>query len=543
MLVYGDHSERVVPRDRLAQIAADLQAKLLDHERLTRAFIDLAGVAQGVADADFQMVGMDRPRPAEEQLLTQLTQLAGVLLASWEGEPVPHLSPMPTPSDLPDECEIKLPEGYAFYALRPEAYALAARRLRLKAAPRVIGLRSIGTGLACMAGAALGAPPPFTLRPTGDPFARELRLSDHFAAALLEGEAHYVVVDEGPGLSGSSFGTVADWLEDHGVAPDRIAFLPGHDGELGSRAANRHRQRWSSIQRPVITLDEPRWEQLEPLIGSIERCRDISGGGWRPLWSAAEADWPAIDPMWERRKFLARTGSGEWLIKFAGLGRIGEARLALAQQLAERGATHEPIGLVDGWLVSRWYAGAVPTRPIIAELIKYLQTRASFPAPNAGASLPELVTMVRRNLPALAHWSPDLEALTPSPVCTDNRMAAHEWLRLPSGQLLKGDALDHHQSHDLIGCQDIAWDVAGAILELGLAPNEAGQLSAGLDCDPALLAFYQVAYAAFRVGAHRLSASTLRHWPEEERRNLLAAERMERRLAAVDAVQHASHVH
>jgi hypothetical protein len=327
------------------------------------------------------------------------------------------------------------------------------------------------------------------------------------------------------------------------VPPDRIAFLPGHGGELGSRAADRHRQRWSSIQRPVVTLDEPRWEQFEPLIGSIDQCRDISGGGWRPLWSAAEADWPAIDPMWERRKFLARTCSGEWLIKFAGLGRIGEARLALARQLAGQGLTHEPIGLVDGWLVSRWYAAAVQARPTLAEVTDYLKARTSLPAPSAGASLPELVTMVRRNLPALADWSPDLEALAPSPVCTDSRMAAHEWLRLPSGQLLKADALDHHQSHDLIGCQDIAWDVAGAILELDLPSNEAGQLAAALDCDPALLAFYQVAYAAFRIGAHRLSASTLGHWPEEERRNLLAAERMERRLAAVDAVQHASHVH
>jgi hypothetical protein len=30
-------------------------------------------------------------------------------------------------------------------------------------------------------------------------------------------------------------------------------------------------------------------------------------------------------------------------------------------------------------------------------------------------------------------------------------------------RLLKTDALDYHAGHDPIGCQDIAWDIAGAI--------------------------------------------------------------------------------
>ena len=35
--------------------------------------------------------------------------------------------------------------------------------------------------------------------------------------------------------------------------------------------------------------------------------------------------------------------------------------------------------------------------------------------------------------------------------------------------LLKTDALDHSEGHDLIGCQDIAWDVVGAATELELS--------------------------------------------------------------------------
>jgi len=543
MLVYGDHAERIDPRARLTEVAADLASDNLTHDCLTRAFLDLAGVVQGIADADFARAGQDRPRAVEQLLLQQLTYLAAQLLTSWQSrDPVNRPVQLQVPEDLPEEVEIKLPEGYAFYALRPEAYGLAALHVRLTAPPRVIGLRSIGSGLACMAAAALGAPPPFTVRPSGDPFARELRLSHEYAAALLDGDAHYIIVDEGPGMSGSSFGAVADWLEDRGVASDRIAFLPGHSNPLGHQASERHRQRWCRAQRPVVELDQPRWEPVQQLTGAINRTADLSGGAWRPLWSAAESDWPAIDATWERRKFLIRTDTGEWLVKFAGLGRIGDQRLELARRLCDAGFGPDIAGLCEGWLVCRWHRDARPTRPTLEELTAYLLLRRSLVAPQPGADLPMLVTMVRRNLPGWYDWSPDLTRLEPRPVCTDNRMDAHEWLRLPSGCLLKADGVDHHQAHDLIGCQDIAWDVAGAILELDLGPLDSEQLRAALDVAPPLLAFTLVAYAAFRIGAHRLSASTLAHWPEEQRRNLAAAERMEQRLAAIDAVQHAGHV-
>ena len=36
---------------------------------------------------------------------------------------------------------------------------------------------------------------------------------------------------------------------------------------------------------------------------------------------------------------------------------------------------------------------------------------------------------------------------------TDNRMHAHEWLVRPDGSLLKADAVDHCEAHDLIGAR------------------------------------------------------------------------------------------
>jgi hypothetical protein len=541
VLVYGDHSEAVDPRARLGEIAERLSGAWLDHDALTGCFIDLAGVAQGLADADFHACGCDRPRPAEAMLLEQLTGLASTLLRSWDqgcgGGPG---QPLRICASLPQQVEVRLPEGYAFYALRPEAYGLAARRLKLSGAPRLIGLRSIGTGLACMAAAALGAPPPLTLRPTGDPFDRKINVARELEREILSGDCHYVILDEGPGMSGSSFGTIADWLEDHGIAAERIAFLPGHAGALGPQASARHRERWASAQRPVVSLDRPEEGWLEPLIGRTSQpLVDLSGGAWRAAASIPEPNWPAVDPMWERRKFLATTPTGEWLVKFAGLGRIGDRKLQLARELHAAGFGPEPAGLVRGWLVTRWHSDAVIARPSLAELTAYLSLRANLPAPSAGATPAQLLAMIRRNVPALAGWTPDLGRLHPRPVCTDNRMAPHEWLRLPSGQLLKADALDHHAAHDLIGCQDVAWDVAGATVELGLHPDDAGRLASATGTEPALVDFYLTAYTAFRIGAHRMSASTLDHWPEERCRHSLAAERHERRLASVDSIKHA----
>ena len=61
---------------------------------------------------------------------------------------------------------------------------------------------------------------------------------------------------------------------------------------------------------------------------------------------------------------------------------------------------------------------------------------------------------------------------------TDNRLHVWEWLIRPDGRLLKTDALDHHAAHDLVGCQDVAWDVAGAVVELDLSPPEQDELCA-----------------------------------------------------------------
>ncbi len=131
---------------------------------------------------------------------------------------------------LPDAITTKTAEGFSLYGLYPETYLEAAGALHAAERPtQVIGLRSVGAPLAAVVAAGLGLRNAVTLRPAGHPFNREIKLADNLCAEILAGkDARYAVVDEGPGLSGSSFGAVADFLEDAGVAPDRIHFFPSH---------------------------------------------------------------------------------------------------------------------------------------------------------------------------------------------------------------------------------------------------------------------------------------------------------------------------
>lgn len=489
MLVYGDRIQKADATERLNAIGSQIDQLrsmppgLERHSAVVRALIEAGQLLQGVADAE-----------SETDALTALSQRIAecVLRSSDSGfADICELPAVPDIESLPRHVELRTPEGFAFYAVYPEAFADAARKLRLSAPPLVIGIRSIGTSLGAIVAAALDAPL-VTVRPFGDPFARQVELP----AELIDDNSHYVIVDEGPGQSGSSFGSVADWLEASGVPLERIAFVPSHAGDPGLKASEAHRRRWRRAQRVPAEFN-PSW--LANRFGPLEKLR--SG---------------------ERLKFLGWSGAERVLLKFAGLGAIGERKLAIARTLHSTGFTPEPLGLVHGFLVERWCEVARPLAPgerPVGEIGRYIGARARlFPAPpTSGASIETLLEMCRRNISlalgdeaarTLDRW--DCAALSSrvTRVRTDNKLDRGKWLRLPGGRLVKTDALDHHQAHDLIGCQDIACDVAGAIAEFELEPSETDRLIAatGQSVDWILLDFYRTAYLAFRLGRATLAA-------------------------------------
>jgi hypothetical protein len=96
-----------------------------------------------------------------------------------------------------------------------------------------------------------------------------------------------------------------------------------------------------------------------------------------------------------------------------------------------------------------------------------------------------------------------LAGLRDRPVYVDGRLHAWEW-RLVSTGFCKLDAVDHAVAHDLVGAQDIAWDVAGAQVEFGLSPEEAAWLAAAAGANETAARLLAPCYAAFQGGLFKL---------------------------------------
>jgi hypothetical protein len=564
MLVYGD------PK-RVEEVAAKLSGLREGFQRLGFArpgierhaavaelLITAGELEQGLLDEQLSRLGEERWTPLSEAAGLLTRSVAGLLRASWRSGGLRLCSPEKAAAparralnalaalDLPATITVTVPEGYAFYGLYPETYLEAARRL--DGPVRAIGIRSIGTGLAAVVAAAAGErEPAVSVRPGGHPFSRTLTIGDDLAERLLDGTVRYVVADEGPGLSGSSFGSAADWLEDRGVSPEAISFFPSHRGDLGPYANERHRQRWDRARRHVVDFEDlfadgSRWplaQWAEDLTGPPEAPpEDLSAGRWRERLVPDRSQWPPAHLQQERRKYLLAAGGRRWLFKFAGLGRYGREKLALAEPLAREGLIPEIVGLRHGFLVGPWLEDAKPLTlevdraSLLDTIARYLAFRAErFPsgAERRGAGPGKLFEMASYNTgkalgeeaaSALEPWRERLARLEEreKPVLTDNRMHAWEWLVLPDGRIVKADALDHHQGNDLVGEQDVAWDLAGAAVELGLTGDELEEVmrKSGVRTSSLQLRFYTLAYIAFQLGYHTFAAEALAGMDAEE---------------------------
>lgn len=551
MIVYGKASRRVAVAAVLCEVrgwlaeAASANLPIERHAAWTSALLAAGELAQGLADAGCQ--------DGEAAALVLATGLAAVMGRSWETG-FADLPAAVTPAvaealtalaaaALPEAVEIRRTEGFAHYAVYPEAFWAAASAVGAPRPTRVLGVRSIGTTLGACVAAALDLDAPHTVRPQGHPFARTVVPAPRAAAAMRDGaDEVWAVVDEGPGLSGSSIGAAADALVGAGVAPGRLVLLPSHDGAPGARASAAHRRLWSTARSAVLSFEDlwgdggPPGRPLAawaaditgPLLAPPE---DIAGGGWRRHHHADEGDWPAVDRQNERRKYLLHGRQGRFLLRFTGLGSFGRAKYDRARRLAEAGFGVEPLAWRHGFLIERWRGDLRPLalagadRPaLLRRLADYLAFRArAFPAcVGEGASPATLLAMARANTAealgdaaaeGLDRWAPEIEALAAMsrPVAVDGRLAPGEWLDDGSRLPLKVDALDHCCAHDLVGCQDIAWDVAGAATEWGLDDDETETLRravarrAGAPCDARLVDFMRVAYAAFWVGASTMA--------------------------------------
>ena len=449
-------------------------------------------------------------------------------------------------ADLPTDVTVGVPEGYAYYGLYPETYAAAAREFAAHVGPPralVVGVRGIGTGLAAVVADTLGrrgvAVQSVTVRPRGHPFDRILAFDEALDAIVrahaAEPGAWVAVVDEGPGLSGSSLTATAAALAARGIADARIVLFPSWDADGSGFVSDAARARWPRHRRFVASFDDvvlgrgtPRWTEhgRTPLT-------DISGGAWRDAhWGAEHPDRPVVHPQHESRKFRHAEPEGHagavWHT-FAGLGRYGRARAAVAERIAAAGHGPRVLGLRRGFLATAEHDGRPLTRAdsapeLLDAMAGYLAWRRRELPGTRSVSLAALRDMIGHNVAAVlgddaagraldhARLTPELDAAPV--VAIDGRMQPHEWVRGAAG-LIKTDGHAHHDDHFLPGAQDIAWDVAGACVEWALSPEArtrfvtAYAAAAGDESIRDRLPFHELAYLAFRLGYTTLGAQGL----------------------------------
>ena len=408
---------------------------------------------------------------------------------------------------LPDCITLRVPEGYAFYSLYPELYRDAAMRFLHQQSPAmcvVVGIRSIGASLSIIVAEAVHASLRFTVRPRGHPFHRELRLTEALEQRLRRyvDKAWFLVVDEGPGLSGSSFMSVAAKLEELGVPPERIVLFPSHDPDPASFVSEHARANW----RRYLSYVEPFVPERFVPAGA----RDVSGGAWREFGDI----WPPVHPQHERRKYLY---DGR-LWKFAGLGQFGRTKLERAKRLEQFCPRAHDVS--NGFLISDWIEGRQPelSEALLDAMARYLAFLRSEFAIDGPLPVKALEEMIAANT-GVGVRAPQEGQL----VAIDGRMLPHEWLETERG-FVKTDALDHHEDHFFPGCQDVAWDIAGAAVEWRFPVDALADRYLRIQHDPGLesrLSFYMTAYKAYRLGYCQLAIDTLGDDPDGQRFRVL----------------------
>ena len=423
---------------------------------------------------------------------------------------------------LPPSVLLSHPEGFSFYGLHPLDFWDLARQIGLVGpSTAVIGIRSIGTTLSSIVCQALQSrrqqTQRITVRPAGPRYRRRLDFTPQqlqWVGAHLARGSEFIVVDEGPGFSGSSFTAVGRALRQAEVPAERILFM-------GSR---------SPESTELRSCFDPEWSTFR--FCSVVQGRRLpaaaktycSGGYWRENRFLDQRNWPACWTQLERNKFFSADRRS--LFKFEGFGRYGAAVRQRAEDLSRAGFAPPVLSWENGFVEYEIVSGRAMypsdcSPAVLQRLAEYCALRAGSETASAPAPV-SLDSILQHNL-GVEFGAQDLQLHLPLDklVIADGRMMPHEWIT--SGErLMKTDGASHGDDHLFPGATDIAWDLAGVIAEWDLQPGEREfflreyQRRSGDNPAPRLPA-YLLAYSVFRMAFCRMGAAAMAAWDEAHR--------------------------
>ncbi|HEU5334826.1 MAG TPA: hypothetical protein VFU27_02620 [Terriglobales bacterium] len=497
-----------------------LREQLLSSLRAALARADRDGLLNCLIRAgELECALADLDSPETGRAARAVDALAAATLQS--GSPEADLPSAFSRLALPPTVCLSHAEGFSYYGLHPLDFWDLAQQVKLEApCAAVIGIRSIGTTLSSIVCRALRGrgiqAERITVRPTGSPYQRRLQFSPEQLSWLrqgLERGAEFLVVDEGPGFSGSSFAAVGRALRQAGVPNSRIVLLGSRSPE-SAELRSRFDPEWKTFRFCSVV------QGTRVPANAKVYC---AGGYWRQSHFGAIQDWPACWTQLERNKYLSLDGSS--LFKFEGFGRYGEAVYERAQQLAAAGFAPQVLGYDNGF-VEYATVSSPPmrapecSREVLLRLAEYCALRVATQAATAPGAV-SLESMLRHNLQVeFGLQQFDLKLPLDKLVVADSRMMPHEWIA--PRELIKTDGASHGDDHLFPGPTDIAWDLAGVTAEWELGREQQSffldeyQRRSGDDAGCRVPA-YLLAYSVFRMAWCRMGAAAMSAWDESGR--------------------------
>lgn len=557
MLVYGDPEFRCTTSEAVALLRATLeQSEPRDLDSLRRLLIQLGQLEQSVAD-----VLEEENHPFDPVLneVQQVTDIAAELFCSAVSGCsakycIRNLENALSLIQLPDcHLTIKIQEGFEFYTLFPEQFLASTlqwcrqRKREMGEKGLVVGIRSIGTTLSAVVATTLRKQghnvERISVRPQGHPFERTL-------AHPIRNEARFaIIVDEGPGISGSSMVAAAQALVRSGIDRGNIFFFPGSNKEPGPAASESVREWWNRTDRTFTSVDSCDWRgrDLETILlqksaaltnKTFLKVEKLSGGLWRRLvCESYRNQLPSFAPF-EREKFLCRAEDGSGLLwKFSGLGSL-VANPSQTQSPERSSFVINTIASHHGFSAYPWVNGERMTRdqltrPLLQHMASYLFVSARKPLPvnEHDSAIDRLVEMTycnARNILGESAASASMASAEAARKCAhlpsygDGRLGPWEWIRTRNGTIVKSDWSGHDADHTLVGRQSILWDVAGLAIEWDFSEAAEEQLiaiaaNANIHIDFNALNFFKIAYSAFQMGKASLCESLASNADDRER--------------------------
>ena len=260
-------------------------------------------------------------------------------------------------STLPSEICTKRAEGFALYSLYPRAIWRPSGSPTRSCATHPCGRDPQHRRTPGSAGSRGLAPPPLTLRPIGEPPHRQVAMAEDLAAELLAdaGSVRFAVVDEGPGLSGSSVrrgrrlprgsrrGTGADPLLREPCRAAGAVRAPPPSPALGQGDPTCGGPRDPAGPLPAAA-GAPARNLVADLVGPTGRLlEEISGGRWRRYATRTRRTGPPATSMSSAASSCC-AGSGTWLLKFGIRAGWEDASWSRAQGLPPPVRPRWPVG-------------------------------------------------------------------------------------------------------------------------------------------------------------------------------------------------------